>query len=126
MPAPEAAATVSDDLYKELAEITPKNLKRGVREVEKLSPEDVEALDRGGQHWMRTTTRQVKIAFMWVGFVFAVVVGIGALILLGCLMWSFGRDATEANKAGPVIAGILQFLAGVAVTLAVERFAKKS
>jgi len=73
---------------------------------------------------MRTTSRQVKIAFMWVGFGFAVVVTAAALVLLGFLMWSFATDTIAAHKAGQVIGAILQFLAGVFVTMAVERFAK--
>lgn len=122
MPSPSAEA--AEDLYDKIAGTTPKKLQRGVKHVEKLSAEDVEALDRGGLHWLRTTSRQVKIAFMWVSFVFAVVVGAAAIVLLGVLMWSFAADTIKNNKSGVILSATLQFLAGVAVTLAVERFAK--
>lgn len=122
---PTPDETAAAQLYDEIANTAPKALQRGVKQVEKLSPEDAEALDRGAQHWMRTTSRQVKIAFMWTGFTFAVLIAMGAVAALGALMWSFASEAVAAKKAGPIIGAILQFLAGVAVTLAVERFAKR-
>lgn len=112
-------------LYEQIASTSSGKLRRSVGAIESLSQEDVDALDRGGKHRLRTHTRRVGVAFMWLGFVCASLLAVAIVGLTGWLLFEFSKEAVAKGLVSPILAGVLQFLFGVAATMAIEGLRKK-
>ena len=108
------------ELFGKLKDTPVEKLRSIVGDVDGLTEEQAERLDRGGDQALRAAKRKLT-RWTWytifcVGLVVAVIVVIG----IGVLGYIFIVDVVQNDRISDVIAGLLSFVFGVAFTLAVE------
>ena len=100
---------------------TPQHLLRsGVEKTEGLSPEDEEALERGGRHVQRATMRRIGRWSLWSLFGIGLLTALGILAGVGYVTYSHINEMVSTGKSGQMLSQMLGFLSGIAVTLAVQ------
>jgi hypothetical protein len=120
--APEGA---NAQLLTALKSTPSKRLAKVVQRIDALTPEDEEALERGDKFVLKAKLRKLQgwayHVLFWAGVAVAVI-----FVLALCAMISLYIAKVNAEgKIESVMASILTFVAGIVVTLAVERFAKR-
>lgn len=112
-------------LLEEVRHAPPQRLTNGIEEVEAISSDEEEALDRGGSLALRGARRRFFRRLYGLGFGLICIFALALVGLVGVYIWHVAASGTITQ----VIEGILGFAFGVAATLAVEflyGIAKKS
>ena len=74
-------------LYDAVAQTSQKRLRNAVEKVDGLSPEDEQALERGGKLALRGTLRLIGRLSLWVVFVLCTAIAIAVLSAIGFLAY---------------------------------------
>ena len=112
-------------LLEEVKHTTPQRLTNGIEEVEAISTDEEEALERGGSLALRGARRRFYRRLYGLGFGLICILALALIGLIGVYIWHVATTGVVVQ----VIEGILGFAFGVAATLAVEfiyGIAKKS
>ena len=107
-------------LYEEIKDASSRNLRNSVEKVDGITPEEEEALERGGRFALRGTMRRIGRWCLWVGFFAGLVFVLGALAAIAYLTYSYVTGVVDSGRTEAVITAILSFVFGIVATLAVE------
>jgi hypothetical protein len=120
-----APTGASEQLLSDLKSTPAKRLAKIVQRIDGLSPEEEEALERGDKLALRAKLRKLQGWSYHVIFCAGVVLTIGFVLSVFAMLGLYISKVNSEGKIEIVMRQILTFLAGVAVTLAIERFSKK-
>jgi hypothetical protein len=87
-----------------------------------LTPEEHEALERGGIYALRGAKRRIQRAAWWAVFWFGTVIVSSLILAFLAITAVYLYRSLKAGSAGAILASIMEFIFGIAATLAVEFF----
>jgi hypothetical protein len=119
---PEPPPSEGGELYDNLKKTPAKRLTNSIEKVDGLTPEEEQAAERGGNLALRGTRRKVQRWWCYAYFGFGIAVGVLALVAVVVMVALYISWIYHEGKIESTIGGIIAFVLGSAVTLAVERF----
>lgn len=96
------------------------NLKSSIEDVDGITEEAAESLDRGGNQALRAVKRKIKRWSWWTLYSLGTIVAVSVTLAIISLGAFYTISIVESETAGSVVSSALKFLFGVAATLAAK------
>lgn len=113
------------DLLGELEGSSGKELRKSAKDIDKLTPEDVAALERGHDAWMQQLKRNAMKFAARVGYCVFAISAIGVTIFFLTVLYRYGQDILASGQAKEVVGNIISFALGVSAPLAFQAMRSK-
>lgn len=120
-----ASDVVEVTLLESVKRATTTRLRNSVENVDGITAEEEEHIERGGAFALRATKRKILRWGCYATFAAACVIGLIIIVGIAAMVAYYVYEAAIKGSLGDVISNILNFFYGVAATLAAELLIKK-